>query len=225
MKEDEPVAQPFPAGRNRAIIPTNKGGAPMRFRRPAQPDVLSAAAGRLTEETARAWRQKRSRGPELDPVLHHPEILDSLLRMTNGTCAYCERALEAQSPDAAVVAHHRPTWGAVGTEGDGDVVQRHLREIAGGVGLPDLSEFEHARLSLSLQQVSHPRTSRREAGACPESKPLPEQSPPTKSRGLVVEGSYLGLSGNVEAGPFDNALARTSRSAAQGTGGALGAAQ
>lgn len=89
----------------------------MRLRRPAQPDVLGAAAERLTEETARAWRQKRSRGPELDPVLHHPDVVDSLLRMTNGTCAYCERALEAQGPDAAVVAHHRPSWGAVGLDG------------------------------------------------------------------------------------------------------------
>ena len=46
---------------------------------------------------------------------------------------------------------------------------------------------------------------------------LPEQAPPTESRGAVVEGLYLSLPGNVGVGPFDNALARTSPSAAQGT--------
>ena len=90
----------------------------MWLRRPAEPDVLSADKARLTEETAHAWRQKRSRGPETDALLHTPEILDSLLGMTNGTCAYCERPLEAQGPDSAVVTHHRPTWGAVGSDGD-----------------------------------------------------------------------------------------------------------
>lgn len=90
----------------------------MWLRRPAEPEVLTADKARLTEETAHAWRQKRSRGPETDALLHTPEILDSLLGMTNGTCAYCERPLEAQGPDSAVVTHHRPTWGAVGSDGD-----------------------------------------------------------------------------------------------------------
>ncbi|HSO68651.1 MAG TPA: AAA family ATPase [Arachnia sp.] len=90
----------------------------MWHRRPTEPAVLGAAKDRLTEETAHAWRQKRSRGPEPDPLLHDPEILNSLLGMTNGTCAYCERSLEMQGSDAAVVTHHRPTWGAVGTDGD-----------------------------------------------------------------------------------------------------------
>ena len=90
----------------------------MWHRRPTEPAVLAEAKDRLTEETAHAWRQKRSRGPEPDPLLHDPEILNSLLGMTNGTCAYCERGLEAQGSDAAVVTHHRPTWGAVGTDGD-----------------------------------------------------------------------------------------------------------
>ncbi len=89
----------------------------MRHRRPTEPAVLAEAKERLTEETAHAWRQKRSRGPEPDAVLHDPAILDSLLRMTNGTCAYCERTLEAQGSDSAVVTHHRPTWGAVGADG------------------------------------------------------------------------------------------------------------
>ncbi|MHA6507870.1 AAA family ATPase [Tessaracoccus sp. Y1736] len=90
----------------------------MWHRRPTEPAVLAEAKDRLTEETAHAWRQKRSRGPEPDPLLHDPEILNSLLGMTNGTCAYCERGLEMQGSDAAVVTHHRPTWGAVGTDGD-----------------------------------------------------------------------------------------------------------
>ena len=90
----------------------------MWHRRPTEPTVLAEAKDRLTEETAHAWRQKRSRGPEPDPLLHDPEILNSLLDMTNGTCAYCERPLEAQGPDSAVVTHHRPTWGAVGSDGD-----------------------------------------------------------------------------------------------------------
>lgn len=90
----------------------------MWLQRPTEPAVLAAVKDRLTEEIAHAWRQKRSRGPDPDPVLHSPEILNSLLHMTNGTCAYCERSLEAQRPDSAVVTHHRPTWGAVGTAGD-----------------------------------------------------------------------------------------------------------
>lgn len=93
----------------------------MRLARPTEPAVLAAAKGRLTEETRRSWQEKRSRGPEIDPVLHDPEILNSLLGMTNGACAYCERPLEAHGPDAAVVTHYRPTWGAVGSAGDVDL--------------------------------------------------------------------------------------------------------
>lgn len=89
--------------------------------RPTAPAVLVAARVRLTEETARAWRRKRARGPELDSVLLDPAILDSLLEMTNGSCAYCERSLEAHGPDAAVVTHHRPTWGAVNSDGNVDL--------------------------------------------------------------------------------------------------------
>ncbi|MGA4668695.1 AAA family ATPase [Propionibacteriaceae bacterium Y1923] len=40
--------------------------------------------------------------------------------MTFGCCAYCERPLPAQGSDAAVVAHHRPAWGAVGADGQVD---------------------------------------------------------------------------------------------------------
>ncbi|MHA6523506.1 AAA family ATPase [Tessaracoccus sp. G1721] len=90
----------------------------MRLARPTEPAVLASAKERLNEETAHAWRQKRSRGPEPDVILHNPAILDSLLGMTNGTCAYCERPLEAQGSDSAVVTHHRPTWGAVGIDGE-----------------------------------------------------------------------------------------------------------
>lgn len=93
----------------------------MRLPRPAQPAPLAAARDRLTDELARAWRQKRSRGPDLDPVLQAPEVIGTLLEMTDGTCAYCERSLEAHGSDAAVVAHHRPTWGAVGSAGDVDL--------------------------------------------------------------------------------------------------------
>ncbi len=90
----------------------------MTLRRPTEPDILAAAKDRLTDDLARAWQQKRSRGPEPDAVLHAPEILDALLAMTDGICAYCERGVELQGPDAAVVTHHRPTWGAVGSAGD-----------------------------------------------------------------------------------------------------------
>ncbi|SHI79741.1 TIGR02646 family protein [Tessaracoccus bendigoensis DSM 12906] len=89
--------------------------------RPAEPDVLTAAKERLTAELEHAWRQKRSRGPEPDPVLEDPAILDALMQMTAGTCAYCERSLTAQGSDGAVVTHHRPTWGAVGSHGDVDL--------------------------------------------------------------------------------------------------------
>lgn len=87
-------------------------------RRPTEPAVLSDAKSRLTEQLERAWTKKRSRGPEPDAVLLAPEILDALLEMTGGVCAYCERALDIEGPDAAVVTHHRPTWGAVGSAGD-----------------------------------------------------------------------------------------------------------
>ena len=93
----------------------------MRLPRPAEPDVLAHSRERLTDDLALAWQQKRSRGPELDAVLHAPEVVQALLEMTDGTCAYCERALEFQGPDGAVVTHHRPTWGAVGSEGDVDL--------------------------------------------------------------------------------------------------------
>lgn len=89
----------------------------MWLRRPTEPAVLAEAKERLTGELERAWRQERARGPELDPILRSPEILEPLLQLTGGACAYCERAVEEQGPDAAVVAHHRPAWGAVGIDG------------------------------------------------------------------------------------------------------------
>jgi uncharacterized protein (TIGR02646 family) len=92
----------------------------MRWKRPQVPTVLAARAGELTQQLAAAWQRRFPRGPKPDPVLHHPDVLAALLEMTGGMCAYCERPLLAHGPDAAVVAHHRPSWGAVGVEGDVD---------------------------------------------------------------------------------------------------------
>lgn len=47
-------------------------------------------------------------------------MLAALLEMTGGTCAYCERELPEHGADAAVLTHHRPTWGAVGSRGGVD---------------------------------------------------------------------------------------------------------
>lgn len=95
----------------------------MWLQRPNEPAVLVAEKDRLTEEVAHAWKQKRSRGTDPDPILQSPEILHPLLQMTSGTCAYCERALEEHPAQgmadcAAFTTHHRPTWGAVGVAGD-----------------------------------------------------------------------------------------------------------
>ncbi|SDL66263.1 AAA family ATPase [Tessaracoccus oleiagri] len=93
----------------------------MRLVRPEEPAVLRAVGARLTWELARAWSHKRTRGPEPDAVLREPELVEALLAMTDGTCAYCERRLEPQGSDSALVAHHRPAWGAVGLAGDVDL--------------------------------------------------------------------------------------------------------
>ena len=92
----------------------------MWLRRPAEPRELDVAKARLNDEAAHFWKQKkkRARPPDPDPVLQSAEILDPLLLMTNENCAYCERGLEADGPNSPVIAHHRPTWGAVGTAGD-----------------------------------------------------------------------------------------------------------
>ena len=92
------------------------------LRRPAQPGVLANAWTRLTDDLEAAWRQKRSRGPELDPLLRHPDVLAALVAMTQGTCAYCERPLPPSGSDSALVTHHRPPWGAVGSDGGVDVM-------------------------------------------------------------------------------------------------------
>ncbi len=93
----------------------------MRLVRPEEPAVLRSERARLTRELARARAHRPTRGPEPDAALREPELVTTLLAMTGGTCAYCERRLEPQGPDSALVAHHRPTWGAVGLEGDVDV--------------------------------------------------------------------------------------------------------
>lgn len=83
--------------------------------------MLAGARERLERELREVWTDGPSRGPaEHDPVLHQPDVVAALLQMTEGTCAYCERALEQTGTDAAVVTHHRPTWGAVGAAGEVD---------------------------------------------------------------------------------------------------------
>ena len=91
------------------------------LRRLDEPGVLAEARPRLTDDLESAWRQKRSRGPEPDPVLQHPEVVAALVAMTRGTCAYCERLLAPSGSDSAVVTQHRPSWGAVGTDGAVDL--------------------------------------------------------------------------------------------------------
>ncbi|MBO1032334.1 AAA family ATPase [Tessaracoccus sp. SD287] len=91
------------------------------LRRLDEPGVLAEARPRLTNELEKAWRHKRSRGPDPDPLLQHPDVVAPLVAMTMGTCAYCERPLAPSGSDAAVVTHHRPPWGAVGTDGAVDL--------------------------------------------------------------------------------------------------------
>lgn len=88
--------------------------------RPSEPAPLAAARARLDDELGRQWRVKRSRGPDLDPLLRSAAIRTRLLAMTRHTCAYCERALgDDDGRQPMVLAHQRPPWGAVG--GDGSV--------------------------------------------------------------------------------------------------------
>lgn len=49
-------------------------------------------------------------------------MIEALLAMSEGTCAYCERPVSSSASglDWMVVAHHRPTWGAVGVDGEVD---------------------------------------------------------------------------------------------------------
>ncbi|MGA4507149.1 AAA family ATPase [Propionibacteriaceae bacterium G1746] len=96
------------------------------WRRPDPPTVLAAVADELQTALSQAWAQaSRTRAPALDPVLGHPEVVRALARMTDGCCAYCERALPESGPDSLVVAHHRPAWGAVGLDGSVDLDAYH----------------------------------------------------------------------------------------------------
>lgn len=88
------------------------------WQRPAAPEILQRSSRRLTTELGDQWQTRHARGPQLDPILQHPDVVDALLGMTHHLCAYCERPL---SPDDPVVAHHRPAWGAVGLTGEVDL--------------------------------------------------------------------------------------------------------
>lgn len=63
---------------------------------------------------------KRSRGPEPDAVLQHPDLKAVLLKMSRNTCAYCQSGLDPVEQSGVVVTHHRPSWGAVGASGEID---------------------------------------------------------------------------------------------------------
>lgn len=94
----------------------------MRVQRPSEPQILAAARDHLHAELKAAWQDHEQRTPpQLHPVLQEPDVLGSLLEMTGGSCAYCERPLELRGGDAATVTHHRPAWGAVGLDGQSDL--------------------------------------------------------------------------------------------------------
>ncbi|HMR49809.1 MAG TPA: AAA family ATPase [Arachnia sp.] len=96
----------------------------MKLRRPAEPGVLARARQRLEPELAAlaaAWTTGPFQIPEPDAVLQNPGIADALFEMTDGNCAYCERSLSAGDRPYWVVTHHRPTWGAVGGDGQVDM--------------------------------------------------------------------------------------------------------
>lgn len=88
--------------------------------RPQEPSILAASRGRLEVTLAEEWRIKRSRGPEPDAVLQHPDLRAALLTMSRNTCAYCQSALDPVEQSGMVVVHHRPSWGAVGASGEVD---------------------------------------------------------------------------------------------------------
>lgn len=94
--------------------------------RPSEPALLAAARAHLDAELVARWRSARSRGPELDPLLQSQAIKDRLLAMTGRTCAYCERAVgDEDGLQPMILAHHRPPWGAVGTDGSVDLTSYH----------------------------------------------------------------------------------------------------
>lgn len=91
------------------------------WHRPAAPGELARNSERLTHDLGSVWQNKHVRRPRLDPVLRHGDVVAALLEMTGSTCAYCERSLDLEDPDAVVVAHHRPAWGAMSLDGHVDL--------------------------------------------------------------------------------------------------------
>lgn len=66
---------------------------------------------------APAGPRTKQQAPAPDLALQHPDVVGALLEATAWTCAYCERPLTGSGPDGVIATHHRPTWGAVDTDG------------------------------------------------------------------------------------------------------------
>ncbi|MCG6566378.1 AAA family ATPase [Tessaracoccus sp. ZS01] len=91
------------------------------LQRPEEPRVLAAVRQELAGTHDAVVAQQAGGAPPLHEVLRDPEVLATLLEMTRGTCAYCERPVEAHGSDAATTTQHRPAWGAVGVDGSADL--------------------------------------------------------------------------------------------------------
>ncbi|GAA4899684.1 AAA family ATPase [Tessaracoccus lubricantis] len=91
------------------------------LRRPEEPRRLAEVREKRAGARKAEGGTPPGAAPELHAVLRDPEVLATLLAMTRGNCAYCERPLEALGTDAAAVTHHRPPWGAMGLDGKADL--------------------------------------------------------------------------------------------------------
>jgi hypothetical protein len=94
--------------------------------RPDAPDVLRGDRSKDAQALRAQLRKAGTRPPELAAFVYGAEVFDALAAMTGGRCAYCERVIAgaggyASRTRSAGVTHHRPPWGAVGSDGTASV--------------------------------------------------------------------------------------------------------